>query len=81
MMACGLRLLRLQLLRVMAQLDPEAHQARQERLIPRQVYTQKKGMVVWHFDSEPLYLCIAIHLTAKLCAIIWGCLKEVLSQR
>lgn len=34
--------------------DPQANEARRERIIPRRTYDITEGMVLWHMDSETL---------------------------
>lgn len=50
----GVRVPRSQVLRVQAETDPDAHQARRERVIHRRMYDVHEAMVAWHIDCEPL---------------------------
>ncbi|KAK9918548.1 hypothetical protein WJX75_004894 [Coccomyxa subellipsoidea] len=47
----GVRVPRSQVLCVQAETDPDAHQARRERVIHRRMYDVHEAMVAWHIDS------------------------------
>lgn len=36
--------------------DPQATEARRERIIPRRTYDVTESMVLWHMDSETLLI-------------------------
>ena len=50
MVRSGLRVPRAQILHVQAAHDP--HERLGESILPRQRYSETKGMIVWHIDSE-----------------------------